>query len=55
MLIESGNTAFPAVGVEGFALIFGSLMSLAHEANNSPRAITRIDNVRRFMLVSLEE
>jgi hypothetical protein len=43
------------VGETGLELIFGSLISLAQEANNSPRAIIKTDNIMFFMLVSLEE
>jgi hypothetical protein len=52
---ESGNATFANVGAVGFELIFGSLISLLHEANRSPRAVMKTDNVMFFILVSLEE
>jgi hypothetical protein len=51
---ESGKTTFAAVGAEGLELIFGSLMSLAQEANNNPRAVNKTKIVMFFMFVSLD-
>jgi hypothetical protein len=52
---ESGKATFATAGAEGLALIFGSLMSLAQEANNNPRAVNRTTIAMFFMFVSLDE